>query len=31
MTFMILLIDWYPDVAMVGLYQTLHEKYDSLK
>ena len=25
------LIDWYPGVAVVGLYQTLHEKYGSLK
>ena len=25
------MIDWYPAVAVVGLYHTLHEKYGSLK
>ena len=25
------LIDWYPGLAVVALYQTLHEKYGSLK
>ena len=25
------LIGWYPGVAVVGRYQTLHGKYDSLK
>ena len=27
----LLLIDWYPGVAVVGLYQTLHRNYGSLK